>query len=234
MCIGPRPSSVWIPAEQQVGHGFAGLAARQRRRPVRARGARRRARSRRSSSSTSTPRSAAATIDSVWKADALQGGPAGAGERLQERWGQQHEQPRQGRDHRPARARPGRVPRRLPLVGDPRTARARARHVRQPGDLVRRGAADGRPELRGRGHGRDGPVARGCRGRPRQRLAGAEDHPRPAERREGPLHAGRRARDGRRSRASARSATCRTCRPGTARRARSPARGSRPTTTSAR
>ena len=38
-------------------------------------------------------------------------------------------QPRQGRDHRPARARSGRVPRRLPHVRDARPARPRARHT---------------------------------------------------------------------------------------------------------
>ena len=58
---------------------------------------------------------------------------------------QQRQQPGRGRDHRPARARPRRLPRRLPQLGDPRAARARARHLRQPGDLVRPGAADRRP-----------------------------------------------------------------------------------------
>ena len=161
--LGPRPSSVWIPAEQQVGPRLRRASARQRRRPVRARGAQegpdhdravrrperqdRRRRHRQRSDGRALP-----------------GGPARPRERLPQRRRQQHQQPRRGRDHRPARPGPGRVPRRLPLVGDPRPARARARDVRQPRDLVRGGAADGRPELRDRGNARDGPVARGGRG----------------------------------------------------------------------
>ena len=58
------------------------------------------------------------------------------------------QQPRPGRDHRPPRPRPRRLPRRLPLVGDPRPARARARPLRQPGHLGGPGAADRRPALR--------------------------------------------------------------------------------------
>ena len=78
------------------------------------------------------------------------GHAARARPRLQERRDQPGQQPRPGRDHRPARARPGRVPRRVPLVGDPRAARARAGPLQEPRDLVRPRAADGRPELRER------------------------------------------------------------------------------------
>ena len=85
---------------------------------------------------------------------------------------QQRQQPGPGRDHRPARPRPGRLPRRLPRLGDPRPARARARHLRQPGDLVRRGPADRRPRLHDRGPHRDGPLARRRRGRHERRHPG--------------------------------------------------------------
>ena len=44
--FGPRPEAIWSPSEQQLGHGFARHAGRQRRRPVRAGRAAGRARSR--------------------------------------------------------------------------------------------------------------------------------------------------------------------------------------------
>ena len=135
--FGPRPASVWSAAEQAARPRLRRPAARQRRRPVRARGAQEGHRSRPSSSSTSTPRSAARTIDISPDARAHRRRPAGAARTPTAAARSTGQQPRQGRDHRPARARPGRVPRRLPLVGDPRPARARARHLRQPGDLVR-------------------------------------------------------------------------------------------------
>ena len=80
------------------------------------------------------------------------------------------QQPRQGRDHRPARARPGRVPRRLPLVGDPRAARARAGAL-PANHVIWFGAAPliGDPNYDDRGPARDGPLARRGRGRQRAR-----------------------------------------------------------------
>ena len=53
--------------------------------------------------------------------------PAGAAQRLPQRRRQRDQQPDRHRDHRPARSGPGRVPRRLPLLGDPRPARAARR-----------------------------------------------------------------------------------------------------------
>ena len=73
------------------------------------------------------------------------------------------EQPRQGRDHRPARAGPRRVPRRLPDLRDARAAPAQLRHRRQPGALARPGAADRRPVVRRRrGVRRWTAGSRGC------------------------------------------------------------------------
>ena len=65
----------------------------------------------------------------------------------------------------------------------------------------------GDPNYADRGPARDGPLAGGGRGRHAHRLAGAEDRPRPPERRPRPLLAGRRRRAGRRCPASARSAS---------------------------
>ena len=136
--LGPRPRASG--ARREAGRPrLRRPAARQRRRPVRARGAEeghdhagpvrrpeREDRRRRHRHQADTP--SASTADR----------PALA-RRLPQRRDQRDQQPRRGRDHRPARPRPRRVPRRLPLVGDPRPARARARALpAQPGDLVRR------------------------------------------------------------------------------------------------
>ncbi len=148
--LGPRPSSVWSPAEQQVGHGFAGL-------PLDNVGVQYGLEALKKGQITTeqfvdlNDKIGGGTIDSVWTPERFKADQPALANAYKSGGDQQREQPGQGRDHRPARAGPGRVPRRVPLVGDPRTARARARHVRQPGDLVRRGAADGRPELRDRG-----------------------------------------------------------------------------------
>ena len=120
--------------------GFARPARRQRRHRVRAQGAagghdhagpvrrpQRQAR-RRATSTTTRPRARAAAdrpaLERVYRSGAVN----------------QADQPRQGRDHRPARPRPRRLPRRLPHLRDARAARARARHGRQPGALARPGA----------------------------------------------------------------------------------------------
>ena len=142
--FGPRPSSVWSPAEQQVGHGFAGL-------PLDNVGVQYGLEALKKGQITTeqfvdlNDKIGGGTIDSVWTPERFKADQPALANAYKSGGDQQRQQPRQGRDHRPARPGPGRVPRRLPLVGDPCTARARARHVRQPGDLVRRGAADGRP-----------------------------------------------------------------------------------------
>ena len=82
---------------------------------------------------------------------------------LQPRLSQRRDQPgrpaRQGGDHRPARARPRRLPRRLPHLRHARAADARARHGGQPGALARAGAAAGRLRLRRPVDRGDGPLA---------------------------------------------------------------------------
>ena len=137
-------ASAWIRARAGGRPRLRGPAARQRRRPVRARGAQEGARSRPAQFVDLNAKIGGGDIDINPTAERLEADEPALRERLPQRRDQQRQQPQQGRDHRPPRARPGRLPRRLPLVGDPRAARARARHVRQPGDLVRRGAADGR------------------------------------------------------------------------------------------
>ena len=100
----------------------------------------------------------------------------GACPRLPQRRHQPGEQPRRGRDHRPARLRRRSVPRRLPELRHPRPARPRARHPRQPGHLAGPGAAAGRARLRGQGDPGDGPLA-GRRGEGQERRpARQEDH----------------------------------------------------------
>ena len=99
---------------------------RQRRRPVRAQGPARRAGSRRPSSSTSTRTSAARTSTSTSTAERTAADPIALERALPDRRDQPGRQPRQGRDHRPARARPRRLPRRLPHVRDARAPGARA------------------------------------------------------------------------------------------------------------
>ena len=94
---------------------------------------------------------------------ARRGRPSGARARLPQRRGQPGRQPRPGRDHRPARARPGRLPRRLPDGHDARAAGARARHRGQPDPLARPGADRRRHDLHRRVDHRDGRVARGDR-----------------------------------------------------------------------
>ena len=191
--LGPRPSSVWGPAEQAVGHGFAGL-------PLDNVGVQYGLEALKKGQITTeqfvdlNAKIGGGTIDSVYKperfnadqpalANAYKSGGINTTNNLNKVAIIDLRGPG-----------PGCVPRRIPLMGDPRTAGARARHVRQPGDLVRCGPADGRHGLGGRGHGRDGQVAGGRRGRPRQQLAGDEDRPRPPERHPGPLHADPRAR----------------------------------------
>ena len=158
--FGPRPPSDW-------GRGAGGrprlrrAPARQRRRPVRPRGA---------ETGAITP-AQFVDLNAQDRRRDIDINPAPSGFARPARAANAYrsgginidQQPRRGRDHRPARPRPGSVPRRLSLVGDPRPARARARHLRQPRHLVRRRPADRRPQLRDRGPARDGPLAGGGR-----------------------------------------------------------------------
>ena len=146
--FGPRPEELWTPQEQAVGHGFAGL-------PLDNVGVQFGLKALEKGQITPAQfvdlnaKIGGVDIDinptaERFAADAARARatPTAAAAI------NQAQQPRPGRDHRPARPRPGRLPRRLPLVGDPRPARARAGPLHEPRDLVRPGAADGRPELR--------------------------------------------------------------------------------------
>ena len=98
------------------------------------------------------------------------------------------EQPRQGGDHRPARAGPRLVPRRRPDLLHARAAHAQLRDGQEPDPLARPGAARGRSLVRtGRGlRGRQ--LARACRRRPPQDLPRPQDHRGQAGGRRRPLH----------------------------------------------
>ena len=98
------------------------------------------------------------------------------------------EQPRQGRDHRPARAGPRRVPRRGADLLHARAAHAQLRHGREPGPLARAGAARRRPSFaQDAVFAVDRWLARVAR-RPPQGPARAQDHRGQARGRRRPLH----------------------------------------------
>ena len=65
------------------------------------------------------------------------GRPDRAAAPVPDRRDQLGQQPRPGRDHRPARPRPRRLPRRLPHLRDAGAARAQLRHRGQPGPVAR-------------------------------------------------------------------------------------------------
>ena len=73
---------------------------------------------RRSSSSTSTRRSAGSATTATRPRTGARPTSSACERRLPHRRGQLGEQPRQGRDHRPARPRPRRLPRRVPHLRD--------------------------------------------------------------------------------------------------------------------
>ena len=127
--FGPRPESDWGPQEQALGHGFAGL-------PLDNVGVQ---------YGLDALEQGLITPEQFVDLNAKVGGedidinptaerfPATqpALENAYRTGGvNSADQPRPGRDHRPARPRPRRLPRRLPQLGDPLAARARARHLR--------------------------------------------------------------------------------------------------------
>ncbi len=95
-------------------------------------------RSRPLSSSISTPSSAASTSTSTRRSRRTDANEPALARAYTQRRGQHDQQPEERRDHRSARARSGRVPRRLSLLDDPGAARARGGPLPdQPRDLVR-------------------------------------------------------------------------------------------------
>ena len=167
--FGPRPRASGGPPEQQLGHGFAGL-------PLDNVGVQYGLEALKKGQITPAQfvdlnaKIGGADID-INHTAARFGGRPSRRSRNAYRSGAINETNNldERRDHRPARPRPGRVPRRLPLVGDPRPARARAGHFPH-NQVIWFGAAPliGDPQLRDRGPGRDGPLAgRGRGGRQR-------------------------------------------------------------------
>ena len=135
-----------------------------------------------------------ADLDLNITAERTAGRPDRAPAPLPDRRDQLGQQPRPGRDHRPARARPGRLPRRLPHLRDAGAPAAQLRHRGQPGAVARPGAADRRPVVRRRRRLRHGPLAGPRPRRPAQGPAGAQDHRGQARQRRRPLHRRRRRR----------------------------------------
>ena len=105
------------------------------------------------------------------------------------------QQPQPGRDHRPARPGPGRVPRRLPDLRDARPPAARLRHRGQPGPVARPGpAASATRRSPTTPYSRWTGGWRACHADHRNVRAGAEDHPGQAGTVDRSLHQRRRHR----------------------------------------
>ena len=119
--LGPRPQNLWSAPEQQIGKGFAGM-------PLDNVGvqygleALKRGEISVEQYVDLNQKIGGGTSTST-RSRTVRGEPARAAELVPQRRGQQHQQPRRGRDHRPPRARPRRLPRRIPLVGHPSAAR---------------------------------------------------------------------------------------------------------------
>ncbi len=139
--FGPRPESELVPDGGGCGQGLRRPSARQRGSPVRARRACSPALITTEQFVTLNEDVGGLDIDIKPTEERSPGRPPGGPKRLPERRDQRGEQPRPGRDHRPPWARPRDRPRRLSQLGAACAARPRARHPRQPGDLVRPHAA---------------------------------------------------------------------------------------------
>ncbi len=193
--LGPRPQSVWTAPEKKVGHGFAGL-------PLGDVGVQFGLEALQKGQITPAQfvdlnaKIGGTDIDINSIPQRSEPDEPALRERLSQRRHQRDQQPHLGPDHRSAWPRPGRVPRHLSDLDDPRSARAPGGPLpAQSRHLVRPCAADRRPELHHRGPDRDGPLAGEGRGRPSQRAAVPQGGRGPAERRERPLLADRRGRE---------------------------------------
>ena len=164
--LGPRPQSVWSDMERRAGPRLRRPAVRQRRHPVRPE----RARSRAPDHARAVRRPQRDDRRARHRPQ-----PDAAADRRRRQRGRQRlphrpvnetDTHRRRRDHRPRRARPGRRARLRAHLVDPRPPRQRAGQPRQPGPLVRPGAADRRPDLADRGAAGDGPLAGRRRARP--------------------------------------------------------------------
>ena len=191
--LGPRPASVWSPAEQQVGHGFAGL-------PLDNVGVQYGLEALTKGQITTAQfvdlndKIGGGTIDSVWTPERLKA-----------------DQPALANAYKSGGINSANNLNKVAIIDlrgpDPgafhdayRSWAIRARLEREHGTFANQAIWFGAVPLMGdvnyatEAHGCDGPLACRRRGGPRHRLARGEDHPRPSERHPGPLHAGGRAR----------------------------------------
>ena len=194
--MGPRPSNVWIPAEQQVGHGFAGL-------PLDNVGVQYGLEALKKGQITTeqfvdlNSKIGGGNIDSVWKADRFTA-----------------DQPALANAYKSGGVNSTSQLNKVAIIDlrgpDPgafhdayRSWAIRARLEREHGTFANQVIWFGAVPLMGDpGYADEALVAMdrwlaAVEADGTRRHARAEDHPQPAERRERPLHAGRRAGDGR-------------------------------------
>jgi hypothetical protein len=172
--LGPRPPEVWSAERDARRPRFRRIVHRQRRDPVRPRGA---PAAEDHAGAVRGPEREDRRLEHRHRAerDAHPRRHARAHQLLPQRLDQRRQPPRPGADHRRDRPRPRHRARLGPHVVDALAPRPRARQPRQPRDLGRPGAADRRSELHRPVAGRDGPLALRDRARHERHAARAED-----------------------------------------------------------